>query len=130
MGRQKIFLVRIKRTEGGLALTKSHYIGKMLKRFNYFESHPTSAQFDHSTQLFSNKGKPASQFEYSRVIESLMFEMTSTRPDIAFAVGKLSCYTSNPIMQHWQAVHRVLRYLKGTINYGLKDIRMQVAFQI
>ncbi|GKC78192.1 zinc finger, CCHC-type containing protein [Tanacetum coccineum] len=41
------------------------------------------------------------------------------RPDIAFAVGKLSRYTSNPGTQHWQAIQRVLKYLKKTMDYRL-----------
>ncbi|GKB20902.1 zinc finger, CCHC-type containing protein [Tanacetum coccineum] len=52
--------------------------------------------------------KAVSQLEYSRVIGCLMYAMTCTRPDIAFAVGKLSRYTSNPGTQHWQAIQRVL----------------------
>nr|GFC79624.1 zinc finger, CCHC-type [Tanacetum cinerariifolium] len=48
-----------------------------------------------------------------------MYAMISTRPDIAFAVGKLSRYNSNPSAQHWQALARVFQYLKGTMNYGL-----------
>nr|GEV34545.1 zinc finger, CCHC-type [Tanacetum cinerariifolium] len=48
-----------------------------------------------------------------------MYAMISTRPDIAFVVGKLSRYTSNPSAQHWQALARVFQYLKGTMNYGL-----------
>ncbi|GKF79850.1 hypothetical protein Tco_0235418, partial [Tanacetum coccineum] len=35
-----------------------------------------------------------------------MYAMTCTRPDIAFVVGKLSRYTSNPGTQHWQAIQR------------------------
>ena len=42
-----------------------------------------------------------------------------TRPDIAFAVCKLSRYTSNPGTAHWKAVNRVFGYLKRTINFGL-----------
>ena len=45
--------------------------------------------------------------------------MTSIRPDIAFAVGKLSPYTSNPSKFHWHAIHQVFKYLKKTQNYGL-----------
>ena len=48
-----------------------------------------------------------------------MYAMTSTRPDIAYAVGKLSRFTSNPSKEHWQAVHRILKYLKRTMNYGI-----------
>ncbi|GJX75210.1 zinc finger, CCHC-type containing protein [Tanacetum coccineum] len=49
----------------------------------------------------------------------LMYAMTSTRPGIAYAVGRLSRFTSNPSRQHWQAITRVFKYLKGTMNYGL-----------
>ena len=48
-----------------------------------------------------------------------MYAMTSTRPDIAFAVGKLSQYTSNPSKFHWYAIRRVLKYLKKTQDYVL-----------
>ncbi|GKA70112.1 hypothetical protein Tco_0776176 [Tanacetum coccineum] len=45
--------------------------------------------------------------------------MTCTRLDIAFAVGKLSIYTSNLGTQHWQAIQRVLKYLNKTMDYKL-----------
>ncbi|RVW47108.1 Retrovirus-related Pol polyprotein from transposon TNT 1-94 [Vitis vinifera] len=40
-------------------------------------------------------------------------------PDIAYAIGRLSRYTQSPNQDHWTAVRRVLKYLRGTINYGL-----------
>ncbi|CAM8914041.1 unnamed protein product [Rhodiola kirilowii] len=120
MGEAEVILgIRIKRVEGGLALTQSHYIEKVLKKYKYLNCHPVTTPFDSSKHLHPNKGDPVSQLEYSRVIESLMYAMTSTRPDIAFSVGKLSRYTSNPSVDHWQAVHMVLRYLRGTMNLGL-----------
>ena len=45
--------------------------------------------------------------------------MNCTRPDIAYAVSKLSRYTSNPGVEHWNVVSRVLKYLKHTIEYAL-----------
>ena len=48
-----------------------------------------------------------------------MYVMNCTRPDIAYAVSKLSRYTSNLGLNHWKAIVRVLRYLKYTKNYGL-----------
>ncbi|CAM8993626.1 unnamed protein product [Rhodiola kirilowii] len=120
MGEAEIILgIRLKRVEGGLALTQSHYIEKVLKKFKYLDCHSVTTPFDSSKHLLPNMGDPVSQLEYSRVIGSLMYAMTSTRPNIAFAVGKLSRYTSNPSVDHWQAIHRVLRYLKGTMNLCL-----------
>nr|GEW26019.1 zinc finger, CCHC-type [Tanacetum cinerariifolium] len=51
-----------------------------------------------------NNGTLVSQLEYLRAIGCLMYAMISFRPDIAFAVGKLSRYTSNPSALHWQAL--------------------------
>ncbi|KAL0285601.1 UNVERIFIED_CONTAM: Retrovirus-related Pol polyprotein from transposon TNT 1-94 [Sesamum angustifolium] len=48
-----------------------------------------------------------------------MFLMNYTRPDIAYAVSRLSRYTHNPNNEHWNALRRLLRYLKGTINMSL-----------
>ncbi|CAM8929163.1 unnamed protein product [Rhodiola kirilowii] len=120
MGEAEVILgIRIERIEGYLALTQSHYIEKVLKKYKYLNCHPVNTPFESSKHLLPNKGDPVSQLEYLRVIGSLIYAMTSTRPDIAFAVGKLSQYTSNPSKDHWQAVHRVIRYLKGTMNLGL-----------
>nr|GFC07560.1 zinc finger, CCHC-type [Tanacetum cinerariifolium] len=60
-----------------------------------------------------------SQLEYVRAIGCLVYAMISTRPDIAFAVGKLSRYTRNLSDLHWQALGRVFQYQKGTMDYGL-----------
>ena len=48
-----------------------------------------------------------------------MYLMNCTRPDIAYTVGRLSQYTQSPNQDHWIVVCRVLKYLRGTINYGL-----------
>ena len=44
---------------------------------------------------------------------------SATRPDILFAVSKLSRFVSNPGDIHWGALERVLRYLKGIMSYGI-----------
>ena len=43
----------------------------------------------------------------------------ATRPDIAYAVNRLAAYTANPSFEHYNAAKRVLRYIKGTRNYGI-----------
>nr|GEU67987.1 aconitate hydratase 1 [Tanacetum cinerariifolium] len=74
---------------------------------------------DPTVKFRHNKETLESQLEYSRAIGCLIYVMTSTRPDIAFAVRKLSRYTSNHSALHWQALGRVFQYLKRTIDYGL-----------
>ncbi|GJW78404.1 zinc finger, CCHC-type containing protein [Tanacetum coccineum] len=111
--------IRIKHKSNEISISQSHYIEKVLKKFNYFDCTPVSTPMDTSDKLMPNNGQAASQLEYSRVIGWLMYAMTCTRPDIAFAVGKLSRYTSNPGTQHWQEIQRVLKYLKKTMDYKL-----------
>ena len=48
-----------------------------------------------------------------------MYLASATRLDISFAVSKLSRFVSNPGDNHWRALERVLRYLKGTMSYGI-----------
>lgn len=45
--------------------------------------------------------------------------MISTRPDISYAVGQVAQFSSNPSKAHWEAVKRILAYLKGTADYGI-----------
>lgn len=50
---------------------------------------------------------------YQEAVGSLMYAAIATRPDIAFAVQVLSKFSKNPGEEHWEAVKRVFRYLKG-----------------
>ena len=48
-----------------------------------------------------------------------MYLASATRPDISFAMIKLSRFVSNPGDEHWKALERVTHYLKGTTSYGI-----------
>ena len=66
-----------------------------------------------------NTGEPVSLLKYSQLIGSLLYISNRTRPDISYAVGKLSRYTSNPSREYWTALERVFRYQMGIIRYCL-----------
>ncbi|GKB53672.1 hypothetical protein Tco_0904425 [Tanacetum coccineum] len=100
LGRTDVILgIRIKHESNGIAISQSHYIEKVLKKFNYSDCTPVSTPLDTCEKLMPNRGLAVSQLEYSRVIGCLMYAITCTRLDIAFAVGKLSRYTSNPVLE-------------------------------
>jgi hypothetical protein len=56
---------------------------------------------------------------YMNAVGALNYVAIATRPDIAYAVGRLARYSSNPRPAHWTAVKHLLRYLKGTIDLKL-----------
>ncbi|KAA0065759.1 putative Polyprotein [Cucumis melo var. makuwa] len=83
--------IKITRTENGISLDQSHYIEKILKKYNYFDSKPTCTPYDSSVKLFKNTGDSVNQFEYASIIGSLRYAADCIRPNIAYAIGLL-CY--------------------------------------
>jgi len=54
---------------------------------------------------------------YASAVGSLMYVQVCTCPDIAFAIGVLGRYQSNPGKDHWTAARKVMRYLQRTMNF-------------
>ncbi|GJX84057.1 zinc finger, CCHC-type containing protein [Tanacetum coccineum] len=104
--------IKIKRENKGTVITQSHYIGKILKKFNPEDCSPLNTPIDPVEKLKPNTGKPVDQLEYSRAIGCLMYAMTSTRPNIAYVVGRLSRFTSNSSRQHWKVITMVFKASK------------------
>jgi hypothetical protein len=104
---------------GGVTLVQSHYVEKVLSRFGYCKCEPASTPYDRSKILKKNRRISRDQLRYYQTIGSLMYLASATRPDISFAMSKLSRFVSNPRDDHWHAIERVLRYLKGTMSLGI-----------
>ena len=111
--------VKIKRTLNGFCFCHSHYNEKMLKIFDYFDVVLLRTPCHPSIHLKKNKESSVSQTKYAKIIGSVMFLMNYTRLDIAYVVSRLSRYTHNPSSEHWNALHRLLRYLGSTMNWCL-----------
>ncbi|KAK1616578.1 hypothetical protein QYE76_022095 [Lolium multiflorum] len=114
-----ILNIKLIKNESGITLTQSHYVEKILSRFGYIDSKPSSTPYDPSVTLRKNRRIAIDQLRYSQIVGSLMYLASATRPDISFAVSKLSRFMSNPGTDHWHALDRVMRYLCGTMSYGI-----------
>ena len=102
------------------------YARKVLERFNMVDAKavtlPLAAHFK-----LSSAGCPSNAVEkgemskipYDNAVGSIMYLMVCTRPDLAYAIGKVSRFMSNPGITHWEAVKWILRYIKGTLDHGL-----------
>lgn len=55
---------------------------------------------------------------YKSLVGSLLY-LTTTRPDILFATSFVSRFMKSPEDSHWKVAKRILRYVAGTLNYGL-----------
>ena len=121
--------VKIKRTLNGFSLCQSYYNEKMVKKFYYFDVFPVRTPYHPSIHLKKNKESSVSQTEYAKIIVSVMFLMNYTRPDIAYVVSRLSRYTKNPSSEHWNALHWLLRYLRGTMNWFLHFNKFSIVLE-
>nr|GEV50093.1 retrovirus-related Pol polyprotein from transposon TNT 1-94 [Tanacetum cinerariifolium] len=107
-------------------LSQKSYVKKILQRFNMQDCKPISTLFPTNVKL-SSKMSPSSEKErmemsrvpYASAVGSLMFVMICTGPDIAHAVGVVSRYMTKPGREHWEAVKRIFRYIKGTSDVAL-----------
>ena len=62
----------------------------------------------------------ANKYEtYGTVVGMMSYLANGTRPDLSYSVGQVQLYTQFPRRHHWQALMRIVRYVKGTLNYGL-----------
>lgn len=87
---------------------------------------PVATPLPSHPKLTLKSGSPLSDpHEYRRIVGSLQY-LALTRPDISYAVNKLSQFMHCPTSDHWQAVKRVLCYLSGTLDHGI-FLRKQAA---
>jgi Reverse transcriptase (RNA-dependent DNA polymerase). len=115
--------IRRQRSTKTLHLGQRAYIEKVLRDFDMWECKPVATPMDTTTRIQPSPAdyvaEPETKQWYARAIGSLMYAMLGTRPDIAFSVFFLSRHLANPTAAHVQAVKRVMRYLKGTIDFEL-----------
>ena len=104
--------IKVIKHDNGFMLSQTHYIEKLLNKFNFLKIREYTTPYDSSITLVKNDARSIEQLKYASAIGSLMYAMHCTRPDIAYAVSKLSRFTHNPSVDHWKAIERVFGYLK------------------
>ncbi|KAJ4702231.1 Retrovirus-related Pol polyprotein from transposon TNT 1-94 [Melia azedarach] len=114
------------RSKKKLFLSQKEYIQKILSRFGMSTAKPIdtpSAANAHLSVAFAPKSVEEKEYmsrvPYTSAVGSLMYAMVCTRPDIAQSVSVVSRFMGEPSKEHWQAVKRIFRYLKGTFDVGL-----------
>ena len=106
-------------TKEGLFLGQQKYAKDLLQRYEMIDCKPMSTPMDPNVRLQEEEVKDLKDVTmHPQLIVSLIY-LTLTRLDIYYPVGVVSRYMSNPNKPHLDAVKRILRYVKGTINFGI-----------
>ena len=112
---------RAKRT---IELDQESYIESSLARFKMSDSStrktPLPGKVHITTAPEDYKASSTLTTEYQSIIGTLLYLMLCTRPDIAFAVNRLSRYMTNPTEEHLVLAKHILRYLRGTTTLRLR----------
>ncbi|KAJ9548567.1 hypothetical protein OSB04_021110 [Centaurea solstitialis] len=120
MGELTFFLgLQVRQTPQGIFINQSKYTLDILKRFDFTGPKSASTPMSTSFQLDADtSGNPVDQKVYRAIIGSLLY-LTASRPDIMFATCVCARFQCDPRESHLGAVKRILKYLKGTPNFGL-----------
>ena len=95
-------------TQGCVKMNQNKYIGRVLERFNMSNCKPRATPCELKMDLRNNSDTVDSR-KYREIIGSLIYLMTCNRPDLSYAVGKLSQYLSEPRQQHLVAAKHILK---------------------
>ncbi|XP_019054852.1 PREDICTED: uncharacterized protein LOC109115361 [Nelumbo nucifera] len=120
LGRMRFFLgIEVLQKSDGIFICQRRYATEVLKRFGMFESKSVSSPIVPGFKMSrDDHGVIVDETYFKQMVGSLMY-LTATRPDIMFSVSLISRYMAKPTELHLQAAKRILRYLKGTTNYGI-----------
>ncbi|GJZ74785.1 retrovirus-related pol polyprotein from transposon TNT 1-94 [Tanacetum coccineum] len=113
--------------EMSIFINQSKFALEILKKFGMDSCDPVDTPMVDRLKLDEDPlGIPVDQTRFRSMVGSLMY-LTASRPDLVFAVCMCARYQASPTKKHLEALKRVFRYLRGTINWGLwypKDTAM------
>ncbi|XP_070033051.1 uncharacterized mitochondrial protein AtMg00810-like [Nicotiana tomentosiformis] len=105
--------------EDGIFISQESYTKEILKKFNMLNFNPVKTPMESGTKLSKfDEGENVDLTFFKSLMGSLRY-LTCTRPDILFAVRVVSRFMEAPTSTHLKVTRRILRYLKGTIDFGL-----------
>ena len=119
--------LQIERTASALTINQSLLIKETLKRFEMIDCKPVKTPSEPNIVFNKNQSdQPGiAVHTYQSAIGSLNYISLGTRVDIQQATNSLSRYASNPSTEHWKAVKRIFRYLKGTLDMKLTYLKQE-----
>ncbi|GJY14181.1 uncharacterized mitochondrial protein-like protein [Tanacetum coccineum] len=120
MGELTFFLgLQVQQKKDGIFINQDKYVVEILNKFGFIKVKTASTQMETQKPLLKDEdGEEVNVHMYRSMIGSLMY-LTSSRPDIMFAMCACARYQVNPKVSHLHAVKRIFRYLEGQPKLGL-----------
>ncbi|KAJ4976968.1 hypothetical protein NE237_002074 [Protea cynaroides] len=111
--------IDIKQMEKGIFISQKGYTKEVLKKFKISDCESINTPVKIGIKFSKNKdGEIVDPTRFISLVGSLHY-LTCTRPDILYGVGLVSRYMEEPTTTLWKMTKKILRYIKGTLNFGL-----------
>ena len=111
--------IEVNKLSDGILVTQNKYALDLLKRAGMLDCKPVDTPLSTTEKLSAYTGSIQDATRYRSIVGALQY-LTLTRPDTSFAINKVCQFLHSPTMQHWMAVKRILRYVKSSVDLGLK----------
>ncbi|XP_024004132.1 uncharacterized protein LOC112081591 [Eutrema salsugineum] len=120
VGELKYFLgLQITQSEEGVFISQSTYARNLLKRFKLDSAKEAKTPMSTTTSLTRDDERASvDPTLYRGMIGSLLY-LTASRPDLCLSVGICTRYQAKPKQSHLEAVKRIIKYVKGTVELGI-----------
>jgi hypothetical protein len=121
LGLMKYFLgIEVDQSDDEIFICQTNYANEVLKRFRMLNCKPTATPMATGIKLRRyDEGSYVDPTMYKRMVGILMY-LTTTRPNIMFVVSLISRFMETLKSTHWQVGKRILRYLVGTTDFGIR----------
>lgn len=111
--------MNITKEKGKIFIDQKDYTEKILQKFNMYDCKAVDTPLEKGLDFEMCGNEKSPDVPYQEAVGSLLYLSQISRPDIAFATSLLSRFNNNFKTAHWNAIKRVFRYLKGTLDYKL-----------
>ena len=117
----KIISIKVMCTDNSISISQQKYIENFLHKEDMQDVNSAAIPIDPNIKLAPNldNNELDHSNSYAKLLGCLQFISNSTRPDISYAVNKLTAYTANLGLQHHSAIKWILRNLAGMKTLGI-----------
>jgi hypothetical protein len=120
LGIMKYFLgIEVHQSANGIFFCQQKYAADILKKFRMEGCNPAETPIPLGTKLIKNdEGSIVDSTLYKSLVGSLLY-LIAARPDIMYVANLVSRFMESPKDSHWKMAKQILRYVVGTLNFGL-----------
>eukprot|EP00253_Pinus_taeda_P022965 PITA_22965 len=111
--------LQVLQSKEGISLSQSKYACDLLRHFHMEDCKPAPSPFQSGVKLSVTCTSPKVDATLYRQLVGKLLYLTHTHPDLSFVVGLVVRFMQTPRERHWKAAKIILRYVRGTVQFGI-----------